>query len=267
MRAGVSDFWLSLLVKMAATAVVIVTATHAAERGGPFWGALIAALPVAAGPAYVLLSLQADSEFVAASALSSLATTGASVMFATAVALLATRCTLAVALALAFALWFAAAVPIGRIDWTPATAALLNAAVYAMCFAVTVPVVRRPVPAVHMRRRWFDHPLRALLVSALVGGVVTASDAIGPRATGMAAVFPITFTCLIIVLVPRLGGAFTAITLARAIRAMVGFSGFLLVLHLATAAWSPAWGLGLGLATSILYSLGMIVARRALRAR
>jgi hypothetical protein len=261
----VADFWLSLVVKMAATAAVIVTATHAAERGGPFWGALITALPVAAGPAYVLLSLQADAAFVAASALSSLAMVGGSVVFATVVALTATRFGLATGLALGFALWFAAAVPIGRVAWTPATAVLLNGAVYALCFAATAGVVRRPVPVVHMRRRWYDHPMRALLVSALVGGVVTASDAIGPQATGMAAVFPITFTCLIVVLMPRLGGAFTAITLARAIRAMVGFSGFLLALHLATAAWGPAWGLALGLAASILYSLGMIAARRLRR--
>jgi len=266
MRAGVPDFWLSLLVKMAATAAVIVTATHIAERGSPFWGALITALPVAAGPAYVLLALQADDDFVAASALSSFAMVGGSVMFATVVCVVATRLPLLAALALGFAVWFASAVPIGRVEWTPLTALLLNVAVYAACFAATSRIVRRPVPAVHLRRRWYDHPMRALLVSALVGGVVTASDAIGPQATGMAAVFPVTFTCLIVVLYPRLGPEFTAITLARSIRAMVGFSGFLLTLYLATAAWGPAWGLSLGLATSLVFSLGMVAARRALHA-
>jgi len=39
------------------------------ERGGPFWGGLICGVPIASGPAYVMLALQADPAFVAQSAL------------------------------------------------------------------------------------------------------------------------------------------------------------------------------------------------------
>ena len=43
------SFWLELALKMAMTAVIVVTASIVVERSGPFIGAMIAALPTAAG--------------------------------------------------------------------------------------------------------------------------------------------------------------------------------------------------------------------------
>ena len=43
-------------------------------------------------------------------------------------------------------------------------------------------------------RRWFELPLRALLVGALVGSTLTVSALIGPAWTGIAMAFPITLT-------------------------------------------------------------------------
>src|SRR5437016_2992182 len=65
-------FWLSLLLKVAVTVTVVMSTSLAVERAGPFWGGLLCAFPLSAGPAYVLLALQADAAFVAASALNSL---------------------------------------------------------------------------------------------------------------------------------------------------------------------------------------------------
>jgi hypothetical protein len=44
-------FWFGLLLKMAMTAAVVVVTSLAVERSGPFVGALIGALPTAAGAA------------------------------------------------------------------------------------------------------------------------------------------------------------------------------------------------------------------------
>ena len=63
-------FWPALM-KMAVTAAFVVIATATAERAGAFVGALVATLPIAAGPAYVFVALDHDSGFIAASALSS----------------------------------------------------------------------------------------------------------------------------------------------------------------------------------------------------
>ena len=57
-------FWLSLLLKMAVTAGFVVGAAMVTERVGPTIGALVATLPIAAGPAYVFLALDHDSEFI-----------------------------------------------------------------------------------------------------------------------------------------------------------------------------------------------------------
>src|SRR5438067_8186244 len=66
-------FWYELALKMALTAAIVVAASVAVERSGPFVGALIAALPTAAGAAYVILGFEHPASFVAASAIGSLA--------------------------------------------------------------------------------------------------------------------------------------------------------------------------------------------------
>src|SRR5258708_6864325 len=65
-------FLLSLAVKMAVTALFVLVATYAAERAGALVGAMIATLPIAAGPAYIFLALDHDARFIADSALASL---------------------------------------------------------------------------------------------------------------------------------------------------------------------------------------------------
>jgi hypothetical protein len=87
-----SAFWIGLLARAAVSAFVVVAATVAAEAAGPFWGGLIVSLPIAAGPAYVMLALQHDSGFIAASALGSFAVNAASFVFLAALALLAVGC-------------------------------------------------------------------------------------------------------------------------------------------------------------------------------
>lgn len=50
--------WLPPLVRALTTGLLVVCASTVAEALGPFWGALIASLPVSAGPAYVFLAMQ-----------------------------------------------------------------------------------------------------------------------------------------------------------------------------------------------------------------
>ena len=57
---------------MAVAAAFVVAASIITERSGPAIGALVATLPVSAGPAYVFLALDHDDAFIARSALASL---------------------------------------------------------------------------------------------------------------------------------------------------------------------------------------------------
>ena len=63
----------------------------AVERSGPFIGALIAALPTAAGAAYIILGVRASAGFIAASAVGSAAAVAAVSIFALIYSVLAQR--------------------------------------------------------------------------------------------------------------------------------------------------------------------------------
>jgi energy-converting hydrogenase Eha subunit E len=65
-------FILILLLRMMVAAGFVVTASIITERSGPVIGALVATLPVSAGPSYVFLALDHDAAFIAQGALSSL---------------------------------------------------------------------------------------------------------------------------------------------------------------------------------------------------
>ena len=60
-------FWLALLLKMSASALLVVTASLVVERSGPLAGALIATLPLSAGPNYAYLALDHGPVFLAGS--------------------------------------------------------------------------------------------------------------------------------------------------------------------------------------------------------
>jgi hypothetical protein len=58
-------FILMLGFRMAITAAFVVTASVITERSGPVIGALVATLPISAGPSYVFLALDHDADFIA----------------------------------------------------------------------------------------------------------------------------------------------------------------------------------------------------------
>lgn len=254
------------LVRALTTAAIVVGASAAAEALGPFWGAVIASLPVSAGPAYVFLAMQHGEAFLAASALGSLVANASTGLFLTVYGVLAARGAGWRALGAAVIAWLGASVLGTRVAWTPAAAMLLNLAVYGGGFVV----LRAGAPAAGAggglpaaRRGRFDLAARALAVAALVTVVTAASSALGPGVTGIAAVFPISLLSLIVILLRRLGVPATEALAAGALRAMLGFGVMLLILHLTVEALGAAAALGLALAVSAAWSAGLL----ALRAR
>ena len=141
--------WVPALAKAVSTAMVVVVASALAEAIGPFWGALIASLPVSAGPAYVFLAMQHDAAFVAASALSSCAANAATGLFLIVYATTARRLRLWQGLGAALATWLVASVLMRQIAWTPATVVLLNLAVYGAGFLMLERHGRNPAPTSH----------------------------------------------------------------------------------------------------------------------
>ncbi|HUA52483.1 MAG TPA: hypothetical protein VMB81_09980 [Candidatus Sulfotelmatobacter sp.] len=253
-------FWLALLVKIAATVSVVVAASLAIERGGPYWGGLLCALPIGAGPGYVLLALQEDARFVAASALASLGATIAVNLFILVVVRLAPTRSLLVTLGGAVACWIAIVLLVRPIAWTAGPVLLANLATIGACCVLTRNS-ERDVPARRAARHWLDLPIRALLIGCVTAGIVTASRLLGPSLTGIALVFPIAVASLTAITHARLGGPAAAATMATALRAMPGF-----VLALVTLHWLVPIDVVFGFLAALASSLAWAGAMMAWRA-
>src|SRR5712664_15238 len=201
---------------MVMTATIVVAASVAVERSGPFIGALIAALPSAAGAAYIILAIEHPPAFIAGSAVGSLAANAAVAIFTLIYAALAQRHGIVLSLSVATLVWLAAAAGLRLVDWTPVSAVALNAVVY----AVTIPLSARyrggTVPREKLERTRYDIPLRALTAALVVVIVTTASHRIGSFASGMFAVFPIVMGSFVVIMHPRIGGPAAASVLAHA---------------------------------------------------
>src|SRR5258707_7433683 len=233
-------FWYGLALKAAMTATIVVVASVAAERSGPFLAALIAALPTAASAAYIILALEHPPAFIAAGAVGSMAANAAVAIFALTYAALAQRRGVVLSLGAATLVWFAAAALLQSIEWTPASALALNAVV----FACTIPLSARyraaAVPTQGIQRTPYDLSLRAAAVAMVVAVVTTASHWIGSFASGVFAVFPIVLATFLGIVHPRAGGKAAAAVLAPVQPALVGLPlGFFGGHYL--AGWIGVW--------------------------
>jgi hypothetical protein len=164
-------YFLMLALRMAIAAAFVVSASFIAEHSGPAIGALIATLPISAGPAYVFLALDHDSAFVAQGALTSLPINAATISLGLTYTLLAQRHNLLVSVGAAVAVWLAIAAIIASMQWSVWGGLLINAVAFAICTPLMQRYRHAKMPPV--ARRWYDVLLRASLVATLVLTVVT----------------------------------------------------------------------------------------------
>src|SRR6266852_2745171 len=193
-------FILTLALRMAITAAFVVTASVITERSGPAIGALVATLPISAGPSYVFLALDHDAAFIAEGALASLPINAVTIFLALTYVVLAQRQSALVSFSGAIMVWIALATLSRTVHWSLAGGVLANAIAFAIC----LPMLRRfrQVKMPPITRRWYDIPLRASLVATLVATVVTLSGWVGPSVSGTIALFPVVFTSMMLILHP-----------------------------------------------------------------
>ena len=247
--------WLQLVAKALATALIVISASVVAEALGPVWGAMIASLPVSAGPAYVFLAMQHGPDFVATSTLNSAAANAATGLFLITYGILTKRMPPWGSLGVAVAVWLAVSLAVQQTAWTMTTAVALNLAVYGPGLVfVSRDVAAEFEPARPSQRQWFDLPLRAASVAAFVSLVVAVSAALGPAATGIAAVFPVSLISLIVILRPRLGGPTTARLATNALLPMLGFGIMVFVMHVAVQSSGVTAAFGFALAVCVVWS-------------
>ena len=86
---------------------------------------------------------------------------------------------------------------------------------------------------------------------------MTLSGAVGPRISGIIALFPVVFTSLMLILQPRIGGRATAAVIANGLWGLIGFGIAIVVLHLVARSGHVPLALGLALATGVAWNLGL----------
>ncbi len=248
-------FILILALRMAVAAAFVVSASVIAERAGPVIGALVATLPISAGPSYAFLALDHDPAFIAQGALASLSVNAATVILGLTYVLLAQRHGLLLSMVSALAVWIVLAVLLRSLELSVAGGLLTNAIAVALCVSLTRRYAHVKMPLI--ARRWYDIPFRAALVATLVGLVVTLSGRVGPAISGMLALFPVVFTSLMLVLHPRIGGPATAAVIANSGWGLMGLALALALLHVSAPRFGSAAGLSLALATCVGWNLAL----------
>jgi hypothetical protein len=260
-------FLIGLLLKIAMTASIVVAASVVVERSGPFVGSLIAALPTAGGAAMIILAWEHPPAFIAQSAVGSLVSNAMCAVFALTYAALAQRRSLVVSLGGAFLLWFGCAAASRLVDWSAASAVLLNAVVFPLAIFAgsrfrAEGTIRRVTLSVS------DLAWRAGVVTLCVIVVTGVSAAIGSFASGLFAFFPVALGSYFVILHPRIGGPATASVAAHVQAPLIGLGLSLLAVHLLAEPigvwWSYAVGLSVGIGwNALLWGLRQWRARAA----
>src|SRR5215203_4731784 len=264
MLPGLLDpFWAGLLAKMLATATIVVAVSALVERVGPFLGAMIATLPISAGPALVFVAMDHGPAFLEASARTGLPAFAGTAVFAAVYARLAQHCGTLISVGGATTAWLLATILITRKPWSVGSALALHVAVFGAAIWATRSV-RRAAPVRAAGRIW-DVPFRAVIVMALVATVVVAGRLLGPKAAGTIAVAPMVFASVGLVLQPRVGGAVPAAMMANGLLGLIGLVAALAFLSVSATSLGSATALSLALQICVLWNLLLVGMRWFLR--
>src|SRR5689334_6481908 len=145
-------FLLTLVLRMVITAAFVVTASVITEKSGPVIGALIATLPISAGPSYVFLALDHDAAFIAEGALASLPINAATIFLGLTYVVLAQRHGALLRCLVAVAVWLTLATIIRSVQWTLADGLIANVVAYAICVPLLARYRHARIPPVRRLR-------------------------------------------------------------------------------------------------------------------
>ncbi len=255
-----------LVIKLAATAALVLTATLFAERFGAFIGAIIASMPLSAGPAYFFIAIENGPVFLKASALTSLAVHPMTAVLLLVCSALVLRFGIVIGLGGAMLVWAVGAFGAMRSDLSLMQAVLLNVVVFVVVIGASRSLIAE-VPAKARRRSASDVLFRVMAVVAVVGSAIIAGRLLGPQAAGLTALVPVIWISMAVILCVRAGPEMCSAVLANGIVAMIGFSLAFAAIYLTVEAHGLAVALGLALVIAVGWNLGLTAVRSVMVAR
>ena len=257
----IDSFWLSLLIKMTASAMIVVTASMLVERMGPLIGSLVATLPLSAGPNFLYLAIEHGPAFLAETARVGLQVSIGTAPFVLVYAFVAIRHNVVVSIVAGYFAWGATLALVRSLDpGIPATI-LANVAVYALCIVLGRRFLSGPLAAAAVRRGW-DLPLRAVTVMGLVAAVVISGRLLGPAMAGVVAILPVVYSSLALILHPRIGGAATARVLVTGYPGLLGFGMAVATVSVTAIPFGSAAALTAGLCVAVIWNASILLLSR-----
>ncbi|HWV81528.1 MAG TPA: hypothetical protein VNZ50_08875 [Hyphomicrobiaceae bacterium] len=260
--AALADLPLTALaVRMAAVAIFVVIVALISERAGPFFGAMVASLPVYTGPVYVFLALDHPPQFLAHVATASVAAFAVIPVYLLIYGLLAhAGRSMLLSLAVSSAAWLAIAAFVQLYDWSLPEALLFAVPIFSAALLLA-PRFTDAVPLKAGARSWLDLAVRVLLVTLVVGIVNAVSPFVPTQLTGILSIMPTVTTSLILVLHNRIGGPATAALLAHSIGGLIGMLLAITLVAATVVRWGPVLSLSLALTVCVSWNLMLIATK------
>ena len=250
------------IVRLLATAAVIIGVSWSVKLFGPLIGGVLAGLPITLGPGFYFLAGQAEPDFVAQTASYALLSLCATQSFLPAYILLARRAGPATALAGGLAAW-ALIASFLRFLPSPLWLGLLLFAGATLLFRRLARRALLPVTALGGRAGWGTLLLRGVLAGILVAGVTTQSHRLGSTLSGILLSFPIGFSVISFTLHQQMGNAVVMATLYSAILGTASLAGFCAFMALAAPHMEPYAALAVALLAAFAVTFMLLAWRRA----
>lgn len=234
-----------LLLKLLLVPALIYAITLAAHRWGPAVGGWLSGFPVVSGPILLFLALERGPEFAAQAAVGTLAAVAAILCFGLGYAWAATRLRWPAALACALAVYAAAVAALDTL-----AAPLLPSAALSFAGVILAP---HAFPRVRLEPHAGAPPGLNLLLRMAVGAILVLvvtrfAASLGPRLSGLLAMFPVMAGVLAVFSHRYAGAGFAVALLRGTVLGYYSFAVFCLVLAVALP--------GHDIAISFLMALG-----------
>jgi hypothetical protein len=238
-----------LLLKLLLVPLLIAGITLAGQRWGPDVAGWLSGFPVVSGPILLFLALEHGPAFAAQAACGTLSAVAGILSFILAYSWTATRLPWPVCLLAGFTAYAAMISTINAL----APPLLLAAAITVVALLIApllFPHLGPPLPAAPASR--LNVVLRMSMGAILVLLVTRFAASLGPRLSGMLALFPVLGSVLAVFSHRLAGAAFTILLLRGMVLGFYSFAVFCLVLALGLLVWGTAAGFSFALAGALV---------------
>lgn len=254
-----------ILLKLLLVPSLIAAITLVGRRWGPGVAGWLSAFPIVSGPILLAIALEQGKEFAAVAAANTLLAVLAVLVFSVAYARVATRAGLAACMAAALLAWTAAVALLRALELPLWAGFVLVLAALLAAPHLIQRIAAEPAPAKAPSR---DLPWRMAAGAILTLAVTAAAAELGPRLSGMLAMFPVMSTVLVGFSHRASGPGFAVDLLRGMVKGYYAFAVFCLVLALLLRAQplATAFMIATACAVAVQFGLRATVSRAARRA-